>query len=169
VENETKSKGGLIWLVVVIGLIGFVGSSIFAGRGNTNVAPVTDNSQQPAAVNTTPNTAVPSQTAIQLSQAVQNYSDNSNYNFNDGSGSNVDIVGTIKDIIPAQSQNAALSAFGNTIIIIDGIYSAAIHEITDSDFQTLSKGDKVEVKGGYMQSPENNVVQIVKVGSVTRI
>jgi hypothetical protein len=104
------------------------------------------------------------QSPISLSQAIENYSENDAYNFSDGSDSNVDVIGTIKTLMPAQT--GVTAAFGNSVIIIGGTYSAAVHQIDDTDFQALSVGEKVEVKGGYMQDPENNVVQVIKVESV---
>jgi hypothetical protein len=110
------------------------------------------------------NRTSPTPSAIPLSQAIKNYSDNNSYNFSDGSGSNVDVVGTIKNLVPIQS--GVTEAFGNTIIITDGIYTANIHNISDVDFQNLTVGEKVEIRGGYMQSPSNNNAPIIRVDSV---
>ena len=99
-----------------------------------------------------------------LSQAINNYSNNNSYNFSDGSGSNVDVVGTIKTLIPTQS--GVTKAWGNTMILADGSYIANVHDISNDDFHNLFVGEKVEVKGGYMQTPSNNNAPIFHVDSV---
>ena len=104
--------------------------------------------------------------AISISTAIKNYSD--------VTASNVDVIGTVTDLQPAQS-DPVLAPFGNTVFIKDGVYSAAVHNVSLGDFQNLSLGKLVEVTGGYMQTPSSDasgggwVAQIVRTKSVVVI
>jgi len=158
-------------ILVVVGVIAGISSSF--SNPTVNVVPLPQKTDSSVKVTTekpqnvvqgVQSASVPKKLANLLSQAIQNYSDNTAYSFSDGSGSNVDVIGTVSDLVPAQS--GVTSAFGNTVIIKDGVYSAAVHQVSEADFNALTAEERVEVQGGYMQQPANNVVQIVRVNSV---
>ena len=103
--------------------------------------------QPPAVTQTSP---------MPLSQALQLYNSAFYASYSGGDiGPLVDVTGTVINTIPLIP---AFASVGNSVIIKDGIYTAAIHNVTDSDFQNIAFGDLVEVKG-EMQGGGDDVVK----------
>lgn len=165
-----KTNQQLIGILVVVAFVGILGATIAAGSAPSGTTITTANSNptispesnQPSAKPAVPKS--PSKTgAVSISRAIQNYSE--------AAASNVDVLGVVTSLQPAQS-DSVLASWGNTILIKDGSYGAAVHDVSVADFQKLSLGDEVEVKGGYMQDPSNDaegggwVVQIFHTISV---
>ncbi len=178
VKGKRHTSWKLIGVLVLICAVGIIAASVnqtSPSRQSENNIPQTavDQTNSVPAVVTPPSqpssveSQSPQTTVEPLSKAIENYSDNTAYDFSTGSGSNIDVTGTVAGLVPAQS--GVTSAFGNTAIVKDGAYSAAVHQISDSDFALLAVGEQVEVKGGYMQEPSGSVVQIIKVASVKQI
>jgi peptidoglycan hydrolase-like protein with peptidoglycan-binding domain len=95
---------------------------------------------------------------ISLSQAMQKYNTNFYNNFSCTVacvGPSVDITGTVSQVI-APTNSLSTASIGNTIIIQDGAYLAAVHNISDSDFQKISVGDLVEIQGQMQGDGKNN-------------